>query len=321
MRLEAANWFSLLRAGASDADRAEFQAWRGAAARNGEVYDRMARQWDQSKFIANSGVGRARNLSSVQVWHRRPIPRYAAIAGLAVLIAGGGAVWVTHENRQAPATVIATSAGDIRTISLPDGSKVILDGNSKLRTFYSAKARRLDLDRGRARFEVAHDPDRPFIVKADGGTIIAHGTIFDVQRTPSQVRVVLFRGSVEVRGEQATLTDGTAGRMLRPGQALVYSHERPPSLPTAASPGDAQWASRMLSFDGTPLGDAVIKFNARNRVKITLASDRIASLRVSGAFRANDPQGFAQAVKTLFGLTLQRRPDGSLLLEESTKKS
>ncbi|MES1973359.1 MAG: FecR domain-containing protein [Pseudomonadota bacterium] len=313
VRQEAADWFSRLRAGPSDAELASFETWRAADALNGETYDRLARQWEQSKFLANTSLGRGRDLDRARAWHRHPSVRYAAVAAILVLIVGA-TLLLRPGTRPAPAIAYASKGDAIRTVTLEDGSRIILDRNSALQVSYTPSERHLDLVRGRARFDVAHDAARPFVVIADGGSVLAHGTVFDVELRPTLVRVVLLRGSVEVRGA-SPVTGNARGRMLVPGQAVIFQHGRTPSAPVAADPAEANWPSAMLSFDGTPLREAVAGFNRRNATKLMLGSDKIGELRITGAFAADDPVGFGQAAATMFGLDLRHRPDATISLQ------
>src|SRR3546814_12347546 len=66
-------------------------------------------------------------------------------------------------------------------VALEDGSRVRLDTNSALVVRYSRKHRDVVLERGRAQFDVAHAPQRPFTVHAGPGTVRAVGTQFQVQ--------------------------------------------------------------------------------------------------------------------------------------------
>lgn len=314
-RQAAADWFSRLRADPSEGDLAAFRAWRDADPLNGATYDRLARQWEQSKFLANSSLGRGRDLGRARAWHRQPAVRTAAVAAILALSVGGTlllrpAMWAAP----VPAVAYATEGDAVRTVTLADGSRVTLDRNSALRVSFSAATRHLDLLRGRARFDVAHYPARPFVVSADGGSVVAHGTIFDVDLQPTYVRVVLLRGSVEVRGDRVSGDESGNGRMLAAGQTVTFAHGKPPSLPTAADPAETKWPGSMLSFDGTPLRDVAAGFNRRNDVKLVLGSDRIGDLRVTGAFAANDPVGFARAAAAMFRLDMRHESNASISL-------
>src|SRR3546814_15110866 len=83
-------------------------------------------------------------------------------------------------SRTIPVTELASKIGEIRTVALEDGSRVTLDTDTILHIAYSPTERGLKLERGRARFDVSYDASRPFVVFAGGGSITAHGTVFDV---------------------------------------------------------------------------------------------------------------------------------------------
>jgi transmembrane sensor len=75
----------------------------------------------------------------------------------------------------------------------------------------------------------------------------------------------------------------------------------------------------MLSFDRTPLADAIAAINRYNSTRIVIAAPGIAGLRVTGAFHASDPAGFARAAAAMFGLATARAPDGSIILAPAKK--
>ena len=74
----------------------------------------------------------------------------------------------------------------------------------------------------------------------------------------------------------------------------------------------------MLSFDGERLGDAIAEINRHNDRKLALVEPALADLRITGAFRADDPAGFARTIAAMLGLTSRDRSDGTM--ELSRKK-
>ena len=320
-RQEAADWFARLRADPDEGERAAFEAWRARDPLNGEAYDRLFRKWEQSRFLANIGLGKGRDLSRARAWHRHPSVRYAAVAATLVLVLCGTLLLLRPTAPPTTPFDYASRGDGIRRLSLADGSRVTLDRDSALRVTYSASERRLDLLKGRARFDVALDAARPFVVGADGGVVVAHGTVFDVALRPTLVRVVLLRGSVEVRGDGTAPGGRASSRMLAAGQAVTLRHGKLPSPPMPADPAEARWPEGMVSFNGTPLRDAVAGFNRRNAVKLALASERIGDLPVTGAFAADDPGGFARAAGEMFRLEVHRGPGGAVMLQSpATRK-
>jgi len=204
----------------------------------------------------------------------------------------------------------ATAIGEVREITLPDGSRLVLDTGSRVEARFTASERILTLHEGRARFIVAHE-SRPFIVRAGSNEVVATGTIFDVSLIQDRVAVVLLQGSVEVRQHR----DGTSAgvQRLAAGQRLTIAGEAPVERQPATR-GETLWPTRMLEFDDTPLREAVALVNRYSRVQLSLGGGRVGDLRVSGAYRAGDVEGFANSLAAAFSLRLETRPDGSLLL-------
>src|SRR5690606_36355798 len=83
--------------------------------------------------------------------------------------------------------------------------------------------REIDLVRGRAMFDVAHDPQRPFSVVAGKRRVTALGTQFQVVRDRNDLVVTLAEGSVAVTDREA----GEHVERLAPGQELVIAAARP----------------------------------------------------------------------------------------------
>lgn len=115
--------------------------------------------------------------------------------------------------------VYITDIGEQKSITLEDGSTIVLDTQTKVVTAYSDTMRYIVLEKGQARFDVAKNPDRPFVVEAGNGTITAIGTAFVVSRRGSnEVLVTLIEGKVAV--EQG-----------------LHEPNEPQRLPATVSPG------------------------------------------------------------------------------------
>jgi transmembrane sensor len=317
-RREANDWF--VRVQLSDGfNRDAFEAWRAADPANAAAYDELIEDLATSAPLADTRMVRTAQLRRASFVERRPGTSYAVAASVAViLLAGAGyglretGYWGTPmEVNQG--TIYATRVGEVRTITLTDGSRVTLDTDSVLRVTFTSGERTLRLDAGRARFAVAHDEKRAFIVSAGSGRIIAHGTLFDVSIRSTSVNVVLLRGAVEVT---AGSTDqlNRPSRQLSPGQQVTFDQTHPVPPPGPARTAELRWTSGMLSFEGARLADAVAEFNRYNRRKIKVATSSVGDLKITGAFRAGDVQRFANAMATSFDLGIVDQPDDGVLL-------
>lgn len=314
IRREAADWVARIGEGSSEQDRRAFRAWHDADARHAEAYARISRIWD----AAGRTVPGRQSLAADEAMPRRPrrAPRLALAASVAALAALMSVILLSsnplRRTGEPERLLFATTIGEIREIELSDGSRLILDSDSRVEGSFSSAERRLALREGRARFRVAPG-DRPFIVAASGSEIIAAGTLFDVNLLRGRTAVLLLEGSVEVRAAGAA---GASPRRLAPGEKLVLARGAPPAR-GRASRGETLWPARMLEFDDTPLAEAVELVNRYSRLRMALADERTGRRRVTGAYRAGDVAGFARSVAAMWELRLHTRTDGSLLLSEA----
>ena len=312
----AAEWFAIMRGPDADLERAAFDEWRKVAA-HADAFARLEATWDESLFLANRPAGRDRDLARAR---RKTPPGALLAAGIALLtLVSGGLLmqqigWLGRVPVQQSPGVRIAAGETVRTVRLSDGSLATLDRGAELRDLGTDSERRFVLLRGRARFDVAHDAARPFLVDAGDGRVIAHGTVFDVGIESGAVRVTLLRGSVEVRDRRRVAAqDGHRGRFLAPGEQLLV-RAGTVGTPTRAAAASLAWPRPMISFDAVPLSEAVAAFNRGGGRQVRLEGEGILALRVSGAFRRDDPQGFADALAGSFGLRVEPAADGSLAL-------
>ena len=127
-----------------------------------------------------------------------------AIAASACLIAILGG-WLALANR---GQLIETELADRRQVMLDDGTVVQLEPETRLRVRFEDRNRYVALERGRALFRVAKDPQRPFSVSTDHTSVRAVGTAFGVERSKRGVVVTVAEGTVAVgRGSVEPLRD------------------------------------------------------------------------------------------------------------------
>jgi ferric-dicitrate binding protein FerR (iron transport regulator) len=136
-----------------------------------------------------------------------------AASWIVIFISAGIWGWKTNENYHAqtvatsvaPAeTVIQAKMGSQSMILMPDGSRVWLNGGSKLTysSMYGEKDREVHLS-GEGCFEVVTHPEKPFVVNASGLAIKAYGTVFNVKAYPEDkaVTTTLVKGKVTITGK------------------------------------------------------------------------------------------------------------------------
>ncbi len=314
-RKEAAEWFSRLnQRKVTTADIKDFSDWRRDP-ENARAFSRLEAMWDAAGTLAESPamagladealgrVKRARPRGRTRDT-RRLIP--LGIAGaLALAIGGGSLTWWSVQQPHA----YDTAVGEQRTVRLEDGSRVVLDTDSRITVRFTDARRVVTLASGRAMFEVEGDTARPFLVKAGDTEVTAVGTRFDVRRSGSGARVVLVEGRVDVHKASSTDAQWT----LAPGQEVTTSAPTP-RVVAVNVPAETSWTVGRLTFENTPIATAVAEVNRYSSKPIELRDQRISSIRVSGVFNAGDVDGFVAALRDLYHLEAVTSADGHVIL-------
>lgn len=342
LRDEAAMWFARMMRPDAARYRHEFETWLQASETHQESYERIRRRYEVSGVLAHSSM-RTRAGSEKTVARRWLMPMGLGVGGLAGGVAAAALMLLTltwaitavrgpgiqrsvsqelasvapdHRN-QMP---IASGVGEIRTLSLSDGSKVTLDTAARIDVLFDSRQRRVVLSRGRARFEVTHG-DRPFVVAAGNGEITAHGTIFDVDlRRHSQVQVMLLRGAVDVSVREGR-NHALVVRQLHPNQKTAFDPNgfvvpiRP--IPVAAT----DWPSGIIDVDSMPLPDLLREADRYAEIPIVTGTPELNALKVSGRFRIDRPQLLARNLADLFDLDIDRSRSDRIVLEKKISAS
>ncbi len=230
-----------------------------------------------------------------------PWSRRRAIGGGALLAAGlaMAAVLLPRQGR------VETDIGEIRRLPLDDGSTVALNTRTSLRVAFAERERRIVLARGEALFRVATAADRPFVVTAGTVTVTAIGTIFAVRLLAPGVEVIVTEGRVEVRDPARSPVRMGAG--TRGVFGLATEPEVGAMAPEAAARALA-WRDGRLEFDGEPVAEAIAEVNRHNRRIIRLTDPALGREPVYGAFRTDDPAGFARAIAATLGAEVEEGP-------------
>jgi transmembrane sensor len=298
----------------TDADQAKLGAWLEASALNRVAFLRLEKTWEVAGRLKALGAGISDHLPPPPGhWHLTPFfdptPRSdgrrkfwrgmtgSLAAGLILALIGGSVwcFWPSADGRY------STDVGTIQSIVTSDGSQITLNTDSQVRLALTEKERDIDLGRGEAFFEVAHDPKRPFVVRAGTKRVIAVGTKFSVRRNQDDdVEVVVTEGKVRVEEPETPagtsdvfLTAGTVARATSAG--VLVQHK---TLPEAEE--QLSWRKGILTFRNEALGDAVADFNRYNARKIVIDDPVLANLRIEGNFHATNIEGFARMLEEGF---------------------
>lgn len=303
---EAAEW--LARLGAypiSTQTVREFRDWRDDPA-NDAAYEEAEAFWEASGEIAAdpeilrmTEAALKRRRRSWRDWLRMPGIRLTLVAasvvvvGLAVVLSG--LAFPTY----------STGPGELRVVRLEDGSRVHLNVDSQVRVRFTGSARKLTLTRGEAFFDVAHDVERPFTVKAGEASVRALGTKFDVRSRNGAVQVTLVEGRVRVEKQGAT-----EAWTLSPNQKLVVNSAGAIRPVADDAQRSTSWTTGRLNFRETPLAEAVAEVNRYGKDRVVLQGDDLPARLVTGYFDVGDTEAFVKGISMVFDLEASAPRDG-----------
>lgn len=176
--------------------------------------------------------------------------------------------------------VVQTKYASAKKITLPDGSLVNLNADSKIsydKSSWSTK-RELELD-GEAFFEVKKGSS--FIVKTDNGDVTVLGTSFNVFSRGILFDVYCRTGKVEVTSdEQQTI--------LTPNQAVILKeHRHIKKNKIFVEDSRSSWLTGTYNYRSTPIGEVVLELERQLNVKISLPQKHRHKL-YSGSFNSSN---------------------------------
>jgi transmembrane sensor len=301
---EAIDWLVRLSSGrATPKDRLAFLRWRGrsaaheAAAREGEQILRALGQTQQADRVRQQGVPNSFTALPQRRVGRRYLFAGAAAASVAVAV-GLPTVWPLASLYADQATAV----GERRRIELADGSVVFLNTDTALSIDYAGAERRIVLHHGQALFEVARDPNRPFVVVADGAETQALGTSFAVHRTETCADVIVTEGSVEVRvGTRAAVR-------LQAGQRLGFGARASLEPRTIDAEAATAWQRGKLIFNRRPLQSVVAELERYRAGHIVVVGDRLKALQITGVFDLDDTDRLLRTIEETTKATVVHMP-------------
>lgn len=257
-----------------------------------------AHQWAQARARAAS-IRAAVSVGAV-----------AALCVIAYMILGlpGAPIHLFARN------LIETDIQKTRALRLEDGSRIVLDRNSRLRVAFSAAARDVELLEGQAHFEVAKDPHRPFRVRTASAEIIAVGTMFDVANLPTETTVTLIEGRVNVRPLQGepqvqALVPGQQLDIARDGQFLDKKVVKIENV--------TAWQRDTIVLDDMLLPEALAAMNRYAVTQIVIRDPTLQTRRLSGVFRIGDVETETLVLQRYFNLREASRSQRAVVLERN----
>lgn len=308
----ALEWFTRLQtADADGALRARFEAWLKRDVRHEREFRALKDIWG-SKAFERAVAGLDAFDVSKTVKAERALPRRwrgrAMAAAAAVLVAAG--IWQGQNIVLAWQADYLTEPGAQSVVSLPDGSRMIMNTDSAVAVDFDGGRREIRLLKGEAFFDVVHDPAHPFRVEGDYGEVEVRGTAFSVRTDGAQTAVVLERGLVDV----TCLCTSGGDVELNPGQTVTVSAEAFSQVSSVDTDRVLAWRDGRISFNDAPLGKVVSELSRYYRGRVLVTNSRIEQFVISGNYRLDNIEGAIRTLADAAGVGMTRLPGGIIIL-------
>ena len=202
---------------------------------------------------------------------------------------------------------IETLAGEHRTVTLADGSKIEINGASVIE-IDADRPRFARLEAGEAMFHVVHRDNDPFVVETGGAKIVDLGTAFNVVRRDRQTSVAVSEGIVLYNPDRDNVRL-VAGK----GIEARDGDRNPPVVQDVDVANVGGWRSGLLVYNGTPLAVVAedLKRTAGMQVRIAPEATDL-SLRGALIIDKNRDRTIAD-LAALSGTKVARQGDGWIL--------
>ena len=311
---------------ATEQQRREILSWvEESPANKAEFLEREADFVFDSMPDAEASQAATTHMLNVISPKRRKIRILSAVASAAAVFVIGAFIWLLHDNSRLNEQVLSLTAQNEKLIAipeleqgesilnyrvnpgvkgkitLPDGSEVILNSASTLRTpaRYENGKRVVELE-GEGYFKVESNPDWPMYVRTSRGvTVKVTGTEFNLSTysDDAALKLTLVRGRVSLLDEK-----NDTEIAVREKEEVVIGNRRQLETPTR-KPADIKvntsWKDGYLVFDGAPIREVIKKMERWYGVDITVADARVMNNTFTASFRSES----LQQVLTLLDIT------------------
>jgi ferric-dicitrate binding protein FerR (iron transport regulator) len=229
--------------------------WKGLRTMNKDKDINVDDAWNKvSSRIDTAGATEGREPARF-IFMRSSFMRVAAVA-LILLGISAAALYFISPDSLSRKIIVATGNDQVNyRVSLPDGSSIFLNRNSKL-TYHSnfSKHSRAVTLTGEAFFDIAHNPSKPFIIDAGKASVRVVGTSFNVITNNPDSAVEVF-----VRTGKVMLSDNTGGKslLLEPGYVGTMD-SKVSEKKINSNPNYLSWQTKKLDYNGQTL-DIVFK--------------------------------------------------------------
>ncbi len=320
---EAREWFTLMQSGSvQETEQQALQQWLQADSAHTKAYDQYQLIWQDLGNLSASEIAALKRsvkpsfiesvrgiLAGLQLLN--PKSQFGlALASIAIFAV---VIIVGLQPEKIAVQEFATATGEVKNITLADGSEITLGAKSQLKAWSTDKERRIILVSGQAFFKVAKNPRRPFWVDAGETTVRVVGTQFDVRKGSDRTRIAVLEGIVNV--SSTNKSTNTAPVVLTAGQQVTRLNAGSFETVNAISVSELEsWRNGRLIYLRASLADVVADANRYFKGSISLGSKNLADLKVTAAVSTDQMDALTDMLASSLPVVLQRDAQNNIVI-------
>lgn len=240
--------------------------------------------------------GGGRKLSS-----NRWLMRIAASVLLVCAVSYG--VWYVVNSNDS--SIYVSSRDGVDKVILNDGSLVWLRGESNI-SYYEKpdEGIRYGELEGEALFEVAKDPNRPFVVQCGDIKVKVLGTSFSLKKSGDQVELKVLTGKVNISS-----SINTEGIDVEPNEQAIYSNGEIQKLTLKEEEVSSVTANTDydMAFSGATMSEVAGRIEDKFNVKVSLANRKIGDCRITADFTDHSLNSTLQMITEVLDVNFSQK--------------
>jgi len=300
---------SYLKGEATEAELQQVEAWLALDKRNAALLDKWKKAWQHADAMADfAAIDVDKNWSQVQskiqpkkakqVFLLSKIWRVAAAILLIATVAFLGREFMSSSAGEMQTLMAASLNGEAAV--LPDGSQVWLKEGSSI-SFpkeFSSEQREVTL-KGEGFFEVTHNPEQPFIVKAKQTETRVLGTSFNLNASQEgeRIELVLMTGKVRFSTQEEVV-------ILIPGDQLMIDEIGKLSKKENSNGNFLAWKTGTLTFENTPMKQVMEDIANAYGITYEFENPAFMNCPLTTRFENESIENVLQAIEALFDIEI-----------------
>ena len=348
---EAGVWIVKMDQGPLSSEQtAELQQWIAKSDFHRNYLHQLAHNWDSMGILqelaalfpiqptavmpAKAGIFQP---STIKTWLQNLIAQLKQPKAWAPTLATFALVAILINNQQP--NHFETDIGQQANYQLSDGTHITLNTNSALKVDYSQDRRRIYLLRGEAHFDVAKNPQRPFMVYAGEGMVWAVGTAFNVRYLNAgnlegnhagtlvdtligtSIDVTVTEGTVKIFADiepdkntnlnannaQNSPTDHE--QLVHAGKSVQYSKviDATQTTPAQVLEQKLAWQQGALIFKGETLEQAITEIARYTDKQLIITDPSIKNIRVGGHYKTDNINSLLASLSQTLEIKLEQK--------------